>query len=51
MEIIAYKVTDVLQVLGIGKLDARKIGSHTVIMADSVRRFMDGLPSVGRERT
>jgi excisionase family DNA binding protein len=32
------------RLLAAGKLDARKIGSKTVITAESIERFLEGLP-------
>jgi excisionase family DNA binding protein len=36
------------RLLRAGRLDARKIGAKTVITAESIERFIAGLPTAGR---
>ena len=36
--------TKLYELIGMGALDARKAGRRTVIMADSLRAYLSGLP-------
>lgn len=55
-EAIAYTITDAIKVSGIGrtslyeligagKIDARKSGGRTIILAESLRSYIANLPS------
>jgi excisionase family DNA binding protein len=37
------------RLIGAGRLDARKIGSRTLITAESIEAFLSSLPKVGSE--
>jgi hypothetical protein len=46
--IIQVGPTKFYELVKAGSLDARKIGSKTVVTAASIRRFVDSLPRAGR---
>jgi len=37
------------RLIGAGRLDARKIGSRTLITAESIEAFLGSLPKIGPE--
>jgi excisionase family DNA binding protein len=39
------------RLIGAGRLDARKIGSRTLITAESIETFLASLPKIGPEST
>jgi hypothetical protein len=41
---VGCKVTKLYELVGAGLLDARKIGGRTVIVGDSLRRYVASLP-------
>ncbi|WP_428489546.1 helix-turn-helix domain-containing protein [Rhodopila sp.] len=55
-DVLAYTITDCIRIsglgrttlyeaIGAGKIEARKAGGRTLIMADSLRAFIAGLPA------
>ncbi len=38
-------ITKIYELIGAGKIDARKAGRRTLILADSLKRYIETLPS------
>lgn len=44
-------LTKVYEQIGIGRLEARKLGRRTIITADAEQAWLNSLPKIGRVRT
>ena len=60
MDRLAYSVSDVLRLVGIGRtkfyalvgsgeIKVRKIGNRTIVLARDLDKWLESLPTVGRE--
>ena len=48
-ETLGIKLTNFWRLVKEGQIETRKLGAATVVTAESLRRFVDGLPSAAAE--